>query len=212
MTVEIIDCEQGSPEWFQARLGLPTASEFSSVMAKGQGKTRRAYMLRLIGERITGEPAETYQNAHMERGKIMEEEARNAYAFMQDVDPMRVGFIRNGNVGCSPDSMIGDSGLVEIKTKLPHLQIEVLLADRLPPEHVAQVQGQLWVAEREWCDFVSYWPRLPLFVKRVHRDEAVIAEIKREVEEFSTELRKLEDRIRAMGGSLSEPNTILGAA
>lgn len=201
MTVEIIDCEQGGAEWWQARLGLPTASEFSSVMAKGQGKTRRAYMLRLIGERICGEPADTYTNAHMERGKIMEEEARNAYAFMHDVDPVRIGFIRNGGVGCSPDSLIGDSGLVEIKTKLPHLQIETLLADRLPPDHSAQVYGQLWVAEREWCDFVSYWPKLPLFVKRVYRDEKIIADIKREVEEFSVEMQKLEDQIRAMGGA-----------
>ena len=201
MAAVIIDCEQGSPEWFKARLGIPTASEFDTVMAKGRGggdsKTRRTYMLKLIGERMTGEPAESYTNAHMERGKAMEAEARNAYAFIREVTPIPVGFIRNGEVGASPDSLIGTDGCMEAKTKLPHLHLEVLLAGVLPPEHKAQVQGQLWVAEREWCDFVSYWPKLPPFIIRVHRDEAYIAELEAGVAKFLDELNALQASIAA---------------
>lgn len=195
--IEILNCEQGTDEWRRARLGLPTASEFDTVQAKGRGGgesvTRRKYMLTLIGERLTGEIApDGYSNAHMERGKLMEAEARAAYAFMADVEPHQVGFVRNGIAGASPDSMIGESGLLEIKTKLPHLHLDVLQQDRLPPDHVAQVQGQLWVSGREWCDFVSYWPKLRLFVKRVHRDEQYIATLKIAVEQFTEELLRLE--------------------
>ena len=188
MAVEVFDCEQGSPEWFKARLGIPTASEFSAVKAKGEGKTRRTYMMKLIGEILTGESMENFSNSHTERGKEMEPDARNLYAFRMDVEPVQVGFVRNGRKGASPDSLIGTSGMCEIKTKLPHLQAEVLLADKLPSEHVAQCQGNLWVAEREWIDFVSYWPRMPLFVKRVYRDDAYIATLSKEVDLFLAEM------------------------
>ncbi len=193
--IEVFDFDQGSEAWARARLGIPTASEFAAVLAKGQGKTRRTYLMKLLGERLTGEPAENYQNAHMERGKLMEDEARETYALIQDVAPIRVGFIRNGDVGCSPDSLIGDTGLLEIKTKLPHLQLDLLDADRVPPEHAAQIQGQLWVSEREFVDFVSYWPRLPPFIKRVHRDEEYITTLVSEVARFC---RELDDLTKAM--------------
>lgn len=201
MDLCIYDCEQGSPEWFAIRAGIPTASEFATVMAKGRGgaesKTRRTYMLKLIGERLTGQPMEAYTNNHMERGKAMEAEARELYAMVRDVEPAAVGFMRRGDAGASPDSLIGDDGLVEIKTKLPHLQIEVLLANRLPPEHLAQVQGQLWISGRAWCDFVSYWPGLPLFVTRVHRDDIYIATIKAEVDEFLAEMAAITEQVKS---------------
>ena len=196
---QIIECEQNSPEWFQARLGIPTASMFDAVMAKGRGggesKGRRTYMLKLIGERMTGEPADSYSNPHMERGKIMEEEARNAYVFMQDAEPVKVGFIRNGEKGCSPDSLLGNDGLLEIKTKLPHLQLDVILSGQMPPEHMAQVQGQIWVAEREWCDFVSYCPKLPLFVQRIFRDDNYIKNLSDAIDEFLSDMEKLQAKI-----------------
>jgi hypothetical protein len=194
--LQVFDFEQGSPEWIACRLGIPTASKFATVMAKGEGKTRREYMLRLLGERLTGEPSETYSNGHMERGKEMEAEARDMYCFVKDVEVQRVGFIRNGDKGCSPDSLVGTDGGVEIKTKLPHLQLDVLLRDRLPPEHVAQCQGFLWVAEREWVDFVSYWPKLPLFVTRVYRDEQYIRTLADEVDRFNGEMLSLLERIQ----------------
>lgn len=192
MSPRIIECEQGSEDWFRARAGMPTASEFATVMAAGQGggesKTRRTYMLKLAGEILTGDPMENYGNVHMERGKTMEDEARDFYAFMADAEPERVGFIVNGAKGCSPDSLVGDRGMLEIKTKLPHLMIDVLLKDKFPAEHKAQCQGALWVAEREWIDIAIYWPKLPLFVKRAHRDEDYIAELARAVDRFNEEL------------------------
>jgi hypothetical protein len=192
MAPRIIECQQGEPEWFAARLGIPTASEFSTVMAKGKdgGKsvTRRTYMLKLAGEILTGEPMESYTNVHMERGKEQEAEAREAV------------FIVNGDKGCSPDSLIGDAGALEIKTALPHIQVERLLKGELPPEHRAQVQGVMWVAERQWLDFVSYCPRLPLLIVRVPRDDGHIATLAGAVKEFNAELASVVDAIRTAGG------------
>ena len=201
MALVISHEDQGSPEWMRARLGIPTASMFSAILAKGEGKTRRSYMLKLAGEIVTEEPAEHFTNEHMERGHLMEGEARDLYAWKHDADLHRVGFIRNGDKGCSPDSLIGADGGVEIKTKLPHLQIECLLRGDLPPEHRAQVQGFLWVAERQWIDFVSYWPKLPLFVVRVQRDEGYIANLAGAVKAFNEELAMVVETVRRHGGA-----------
>lgn len=198
--IEILDCPQGSDAWFEARLGLPTASEFKTLIGvKKDAKekvTRQTYMRKLAGEIITGRPAESYTNVHMERGHEQEDEARQLYAFMTDAEPQRVGFIRSGQKGCSPDSLIGDKGGLEIKTALPHIQIERLEKNELPPEHRAQVQGSLWIAERDWWDFVSYCPGLPLFVTRVHRDDDYIAALQAAVADFNAELAELVERIR----------------
>lgn len=200
---EIFDCAQGTPEWLACRRGIPTASKFDTVMAQGRAKgspsvTRRKYMMELIGELLTGESQEGYTNAHMERGHAMEPDARNLYAMLKDVEPVQVGFMRRFNAGASPDSLVGDDGLLEIKTKLPHLQLEVLLSYEVPGEHRAQIQGQLWVSGREWCDFVSYWPALPVFVKRVYRDDAYIATIAGAVREFNDEMAELTAKIQGM--------------
>lgn len=201
--MQIINCEQGTEEWFRARAGMPTASEFATVMASGRGggdsKTRRTYMLKLAGEILTGEPSESYTNAHMERGKVMEEEARRWYAFSRDVEPERVGFIVNGPKGCSPDSLLGTDGMLEIKTALPHILIEKLLKGEFSPEHKAQCQGALWVAEREWIDLVTYWPRLPPLVVRAQRDEVYIAGLSRAVDQFNDELAEMVAEVRRIG-------------
>lgn len=200
MAVQIIDCEQGSAEWFEARRGLITASNFKTIIGiKKDAKdklTRQKLMRELAGEIITGEPAEAYNNMHMDRGRAMEDEARERYAFLQGVDPVRVGFLRNGDTGASPDSLIETDGGAEIKTKLPHLMIDVLLKDEAPGEFTAQVQGNIWVAERAWWDLVIYWPRLPLFVKRIYRDEAYCKMLAGEVAAFNAELAELVDRVR----------------
>jgi hypothetical protein len=197
--LEIIECEQGSAEWLAHRAGVVTASEFATVMAKGKGgaesKTRRTYMLKLIGEILTGQAQESYTNAHMERGKAMEAEARDFYALMTDANPIQVGFLKRGRIGCSPDSLIENDGMHEIKTKLPHLHLEALLANVLPAEHKAQCQGALWVAERDWVDFQSYWPRLPPFIKRVCRDEEYIKQLKLSVDQFLKEMDELMHKI-----------------
>lgn len=200
--IEIFNMEQGDTEWFEARAGIPTASMFQAVISKGQGskpsKTRETYMLKLLGERLTGELQEGITNAHLERGKIMEAEARTMYEFQSDNEAKEIGFIRNGDKGCSPDAVIDDNGMLEIKTKLPHLQLSVLLKNELPSDHKAQVQGQLMVAEREWCDFVSYWPKLPLFIIRVNRDEEYITDLSDKIDIFNEEMAQLEQKIREM--------------
>jgi hypothetical protein len=200
MPIEIFkDIEQGTPEWRAARCGVPTASEFSSILAKGEGKTRAAYMRRLAGEILTGEPEEGFKGDAMARGNAMEDDARRAYAFMADATPERIGFVKNHGAGCSPDSFVGDTGGVEIKTAKPSVLIEILDRGAFPSQHVAQVQGFLWVTEREWCDLAVYWPKLPLFVRRAHRDVKYIAELSRAVAQFREELAEMVERLRRYG-------------
>lgn len=201
--IEVFEFDQGSDEWTQARLGIVTASRFATVMAEGrkgaESKTRAEYMRKLAGEIITGEPMDNYRNADMERGQIMEDEARNFYCFERNVDTRRVGFIRNGKMGCSPDSLIGDDRGLEIKTCLAHIQIERLERDDLPPEFKAQVQGSMLVSGRPLWDFVSYWPKLPLLVVTVQRDNGYIANLKGEIDRFNDELEALVARIMSYG-------------
>lgn len=206
MSLRIIDCQQGEHEWFAARRGIPTASEFATVMASGRGGgesiTRRKYLHQLVGERLTPPDTdeERWSNRYTERGHLLEPVARNLYALLHDVEPVQVGFMRRDDVraGASPDSLIGTDGGLEIKTRTKALQVELLLADRVPPEHIPQVQGNLWISMRDWWDFVSYSPGLPLFVKRVHRDELMIARIAQAVAEFNDELDALTARVQAM--------------
>lgn len=213
--MEIIDVEQGSEEWFRARMGMPTASCFSDVMAQGKtkgepSKTRRTYMLKLAGEIITGEPTEPYTNAHMERGKAMEDDARTFYQFLNPGGELqRVGFVRtlarsldlraSRPVGCSPDALIGKNGALEIKTALPHILGALILADVFPSEHAPQCQGTLWVTEREWIDLIVFWPKMPTFIKRAYRDEAYIKRIAAAVEAFNIELHETVSKLRAYG-------------
>jgi len=199
--MEIFDCIQGSDEWFRVRMGIPTASQFDAVMANGRGgapsKTRATYMYKLAGERLTGEPMYQYTNDHMERGKEMEDEARALYQFMTDKEVQHVGFIRNRDTGCSPDSLIvGHRGGLEIKTKLPHLQIEALLLGELPPEHARQVYGEMMVGELDWIDFFSYYPKMPPLLVRVHRDEKIIKDIAAAIDRFNDELNGLVHRLQ----------------
>jgi hypothetical protein len=203
ISMEIINCEQNSPEWFEARRGIPTASQFATVMAKGEGKTRRTYMMKLAGEIITGEPMESFSNVHTDRGHDLEPEARDLYAFQTGARLERVGFIRNGRAGASPDSLIGLDGGAEIKTKLPHLLGELILKDEFPPEHKAQVQGTLWISKREWWDIAVYWKNMPLFVKRAFRDEPYIQKIATEVDRFNAELDEVVAQIRRRGEAMA---------
>ena len=203
--IQILDCEQRSDEWYEARRGIPTASEFKAILSKGKGtapsKTRLSYMRRLAGEIITGSPGETFESAAMIRGREMEAEARDFYAFMHDAEPTPVGFIRNARKGCSPDSLLGDDGMLEIKTQRADLLIDTILKDGFPPEHRAQCQGQLWIAEREWLDLAVYWPGMPLFVKRAERDEQYIKDLSDAVDAFTEELDAMVEKVRQYGAT-----------
>lgn len=203
--------EQGSDEWFRVRMGIPTASEFFKVMAKvgPKGGTthkeyvqRSQYMRTIAAEIITGEPSESewQGNRHTERGKEREDEARALYALDHDVEPLRVGFIRNGNCGCSPDSLVGDVGGLEIKDILPARQIERLQDGTLPSEHRWQVIGSLLVSEREWWDFMSHSRGLPPFYVRVYRDKVKdeLVQLREGIDRFVAETEALVRWIRAM--------------
>lgn len=201
--LEILDCVQGSDEWLRARMGRPTASNFATLIASGKGGseslTRRTYMFKLAGEIITGEPSENYKGADMERGNAMEAEARERYAFERNADPQLVGFITNGPKGCAPDALLGDVGMLEVKTAAPHVLIDALLRGEVPPAHRAQCQGNLWVAEREWIDVIIYWPKMPPLIRRMGRDEEYIGRLSDAVVQFNQELAVLVERIKGYG-------------
>jgi hypothetical protein len=206
MAIEIFNCIQGSERWFRARMGIPTASFFSDILAKGRGgersKTRDSYMRKLAAETITEELGETFKSSAMDRGNEMEAEARAYYALMHDADPELVGFVRNGDKGASPDALIESNGGLELKTQRADLLIETLDHGArdpswIPPEHVAQVQGNLWITEREWFDLCIYWPKMPIFTRRVYRDNAYIMSLAASVRQFNDELAEMVERIRS---------------
>lgn len=196
------DIEQGGEEWLRIRMGMPTASIFKVLMAKTEEKKGRTTLLhKLAGERLCGEPAENYTNQFMDRGKSMEDEARQHYAFVRDCEPRRVGFIKNGKTGCSPDALLGDDGMLEIKTATPHVLIPMLLKAQadpkyFPSDHLAQCQGNLMVAERKWIDLIVYWPKMKPLIVRTERDENYIAQLRDAVDLFDLDLRRLVDKLK----------------
>lgn len=200
--------EQGTPEWFADRLGKVTASRVSDVIAKtktGWGASRANYMAQLLVERLTGAQAESYSNAAMQWGTDHEPEARAAYEFMTDHEVIEVGFIPHpviGMAGASPDGLVGTDGLVEFKCPNTATHVETLLGAIVPAKYIAQMQFQMACTKRQWCDWVSYDPRLPapmqLFVKRELRDDKYIAATEAMISEFLTELAgKVADLERA---------------
>lgn len=197
----LVECNQGTEEWFQARLGVPSASKTNDILSGGKGITRKTYMRKLAGEIITGEPAESYTNIHMERGQLLEPEVVALYESEREVVTEKVGFIiadlGGHEFGASPDRLVGDDGIIEIKTRLAHLQIELLESGEIPSENIKQVKSQLIVSGREWCDYISYCPGLPIFIKRFHSNEFDHMEIINPVIKFCDELKKLVDNITA---------------
>lgn len=186
----IRNIEQGSADWLALRLGIVTCSELDCLLVNGKGEEgfgagAITYMDQLIGERITGEAAELpFSTRATERGHELEGKARELYKARTDLSYEEVGIILDHGIGYSPDALIGDNGLIEVKTKLPKFQVGVILSGEIPKEHIAQCQGGLWVSGREWIDFISYWPGMPLFIKRAYRDEALIARIAERVATF----------------------------
>jgi YqaJ-like viral recombinase domain len=209
---EIDQIAQGSEEWFALRLGIPTASCFSMVLAQGNdgeaSKTRERYKRVLAGELLTGRPGEgKIVTAAMQRGKDMEAEAFDHYAQRHFAAVRPVGFMRrklpNGRwVGCSPDGLIESrsSGL-EIKSMQPDLLIERLERGAgMPSEHRAQVQGTMWIGDLDEMDVLLFYSGMPVIPKfTVRRDNTYIRQLSRAVEVFDFELHQLVERVRKMG-------------
>lgn len=208
-SLTIVDVAQGSPEWFQARLGIPSASNFGCVMANGRdggpSLTRTEYLYRLAGEIITGEPAEeTFKSRAMERGKEMEPEAIADYERRKKVEVQRIGlginFVGLKRCCASPDGLVGFDGGLETKSMRPDKMIPLLdRGARMPPEHRAQVMGNIHVFERDHWDFKIFWPRMPDFTVRVFRDDDYIRDMSNQIEIFQHELKRLVEKLRSMG-------------
>jgi len=192
------DIVQGSPEWHQLRLGKVTASRVADVVARtktGPSASRTNYMAELIAERLSGEPSEKFTNAAMQWGTDMEPQARAAYEFRTDAQVTQVGFVVHPKIdqaGASPDGLVDEDGLIEIKCPNTATHLETLLGQAAPAKYETQMQWQMACTGRKWCDFVSYDPRLPenmrLFIKRVERDDKRIKELETEVAGFLLEI------------------------
>jgi putative phage-type endonuclease len=189
---------QQTEEWFAARLGKVTASRVADVIARtksGYSASRANYMAQLVCERLTGKREEGYTNAAMQWGVETEAEARKAYIFHADADVEEVSFLDHPSIdmtGASPDGHVGEDGMLEIKCPNTATHIDTLLNGTIADKYIVQMQWQMACADRKWCDFASYDPRLPeemrLFVKRVDRDNERISLLEKEVQEFLEEI------------------------
>ena len=195
MTVELI---QGSDEWLAARCGSLGASQVHDALAKtksGWGASRGNLLWQLTVERLTGKPTETFVNAAMMHGTLTEPEARDAYAFFKDADVTEVGLVLHPRIQrthASPDGLVGDDGLLEIKCMQSKGHGELLKSEKIPARYLTQMNWQLSCTGRQWVDFVAYQPSFPesmrLFVRRIERDDKAITELETEVEKFLAEV------------------------
>ena len=201
---------QGTEEWRQARVGSLGASRIADAIARtkgGYGASRANLMAELVCERLTGQPAPTFISAAMQHGTETEPEARDSYVFYTGNQVEQVGLIRHRSIEqshASPDGLIGDDGMLEIKCPQPAAHLETLLTQKIPEKYVTQMMWQLACSGRQWVDYVSYSPSFPenmrLFIKRLPRDDKRIAELESEVAAFLLE----------MAVKLSELNSLYG--
>ena len=190
--MQILTCEQGTEEWLDARLGRPSASQFHKLI-KSNGKPSASadgYINSLIIERISGMSAPVFVTDWMTRGNELEPDARNLYTLITDNEVQEVGFIldNSGEFGCSPDGLIGEDGGIEIKCPAPGNHDKWSDKGVCPTKHYAQVQGCMWITERDWWDFMSYHPEKEPFIVRVERDEEFIDKLAKEVLLAATEI------------------------
>lgn len=204
------DIQQRSEEWFQIRLGKVTASRVADVVAKtktGWGASRANYMAELLAERLTGSPAEKFTNAAMQWGTDNEAAARQKYSEIKSVVVSEIAFVDHPRIemsGASPDGLVGMAGNLEIKAPNTATHIDTLLSGSVPGKYNIQMQWQMACCERDWCDFVSYDPRLPekmqLFIQRIERDDKLISELEEQVQEF---LHELSSKVNALNEKFS---------
>lgn len=197
--------EQGTPEWFAQRLGKVTASRVADIIAKtqsGAAASRKNYLAQLVAERLTGQAADSFKSGAMQHGTETEPMARMAYETETGLMVTEVAMIQHPKIemaGASPDGLVGEDGLVEIKCPNTSTHISTLMADKAPSGYMAQMQWQMACTGRAWVDFVSFDPRMPedmqLFIKRVPRDEKLIAEYEAEVVKFLAEVQETVDKL-----------------
>jgi len=192
--MRIIDCEQGSDAWLSARLGVPSASQFSKIVTGKGGKSTQveAYINQLVAEELTGETTFVYVNEHMKRGTELEPDARELYEALTGHTVQEVGFCLHDtvNAGCSPDGLVGDDGGLEIKCPAPATHVEWVKAGVMPSKHLQQIMGCLWVTGRSWWDFMSYHQTMKPLIVRVERDEEYIAALAEHVTNASLKIKQ----------------------
>lgn len=206
--------EQRTDEWFLARLGCVTASRTADVMAKtksGYSASRENYMAQLITERLTGQASDGFSSAAMQWGTETEPQAREAYEFFTGETVEETGFVLHPSIehfGASPDGLVGQDGLIEIKCPNTATHIDTLLTEKVPSKYLTQMHVQMICTGRDWCDFVSFDPRLPgdmsFWMKRVERDADLCKEIEAEVSKFLQELTEKIDKLRERFGGQQE--------
>jgi hypothetical protein len=203
----IIDCLQNTPEWDAAHIGIPTASKFDKIISPtGQAsKQWEAYAHEILAEEIIGRRVEGYKSPDMSEGQRREEESASYYEMQTDMDTRKVGFLLNDarTLGCSPDRLVGEEGLVEFKNPKHGTPAGYLLAERrgceIDREYWPQLQGQLYISERKWVDIVSYYPGMPALVVKVERDEPYINSMAQMLSDFNAKLAKKRARLIELG-------------
>ena len=206
--------EQRTEEWFRARAGKVTASRVADIIAKtksGYSTSRDNYMAELICQRLTGTVGESYQNAAMAWGTNTEPLARAAYVSATGISVEEIGFVPHPtieNAGASPDGLVEDKGLVEIKCPITNTHMNTLLEQEVPTKYYVQMQWQMACTGREWCDFVSFDPRMPenmqLYIHRIERDDKMIANLEAEVSKFLSEMANKIERLNKICGETNE--------
>jgi len=203
----VVDCEQGSPEWVAARLGVPTASAFHRVITPRTAKESAAsegYLAELVAEWLLGEPLDPDVSGFMTRGTELEQTAIRFYECQRDVDVARVGFVLadDSGYGCSPDGLVGEDGGLELKCPGPAAHVRHLLAleyEAQPTEYYAQVQGSMYVTGRAWWDFLSYHPTLPPALVRYARDDVFCGSLAGILGDFCARLAEAKEKMIARG-------------
>lgn len=198
--------DQRTDEWFEARLGKATASRFADILASPSTAAYRNYKAQLVIERLVGVKEEGYTSPSMQHGIENEELAKLAYSALTGREVKDTGFMEHEflDAGASPDGLVGTDGLIEIKCPNTATHIDTLKSQKTPTRYMAQMQGQMWIAKRNWCDFISFDPRLPdnaqMYIKRVQRDDEYIKNLEQTITKFLTAVEQDFNFINEYGG------------
>lgn len=199
MTEKLI---QGTPEWINARCGMVGASNMSDMMAGGKGLTRKRLLVRIVTERLTGIPEESFTSQAMQWGIDTEPQARAAYEFLRDAMVETTGFHKHPSIdgfGASPDGLVGDDGLIEIKCPNSTTHVATIESGKIDTGYLLQMQWQMACTGRKWCDFVSFDPRMPagleMYCVRLDRDNARITELEQAAIQFNNDVADMIERL-----------------
>ena len=198
--MKIYNFEQRTDEWYNIRKGKMTASNAETIIANGKGL--ETYIYNLMAEYYSSAEKENYINADMQRGIDLEPEAKIEFQFYTGLDIKEVGCVElNEYILASPDGLIGDDGLIEIKCPNDSIYSKLLLSNNIKPEYIAQMQMQMYITERQYCYFVSYNPNFEksLYIKKINRDEEMIEKLKKGLERSTQLIKEIKENFRKVG-------------